>query len=114
MKYWDGLWIGYDYLEEKEPFFEIQTDERYLDDFEIDVICQTKKEMDTKYIEQIPDFGIEHISSNGDVYIVREKCIHRLAPKVPMRTTLSHDNELLKEPADPTRFLYIPPLKRQK
>ena len=113
MSSWRTMWDGYEYLEEKEPFFEVLTDNGILDDYEIDVICQSKKEMDSKHIVQIPDFGIKHISNNGDVYIVRERCIHRLTQKVQMRTTLSHNNELIKEPEESSRFLFIPPIRRR-
>ena len=106
------IWEGYEYLEEKEQYLEIHIDEREeFDDnmiYTSGILLQTKREMESKHIEQFPEIGREHINSRGETYIIRERCIHRLTKKIPLRNSLSSENELIKVPSDNTHILFIP------
>ena len=112
------IWEGYEYLEEEEEFLEIHIDER--EEFEDNmvytsgILLQTKREMESKHIEQFPEIGREHISSRGETYIIRERCIHRLLKKIPYRNSLSSENELIKVPSDNTHYLFIPPSRNRR
>ena len=110
----DLLWEGYEYLDEMEQFLEIQTMYK-SSKFELqrrftEVVFQTKKEMDEKKIIQYPEFGIEHVSLNGERYVIRENCIHKIKKNHHMITILSGNNELLTVPSDHHNYLYCKPL----
>ena len=112
------IWEGYEYIEENEQFLEIVIDER--EEFEdhavyvSGILLQTKREMESKEIVQYPEFGREHINSSGETYIIRERCIHKLLKKIPLRNSLSSENELIQVPSDNSHILYIPPLRQRR
>ena len=112
------IWEGYEYIEENEQYLEIIIDER--EEFEDELIylsgilLQTKREMESKEITQYPEIGREHINSRGESYVIRERCIHRLLKKIPLRNSLSSENELIQVPSNNTHILFIPPPRHRR
>jgi len=108
-------WEGYDCTNEREEFFEVLIEnDSFVSETLFNVLLQTRKDMKTKNIEQLPEFGIKYTSSEGETYIIRERCIHKFYNKFPRRYSINGNNELVKVPFDAVNFLFFKTNKKEE
>ncbi|MCL2063358.1 MAG: hypothetical protein FWG98_03165 [Candidatus Cloacimonetes bacterium] len=94
------LWKGFDYLSQKESFFEVIPCGFPTDDEEIEcltnLLYQTNESMKNKDIPQCPTSARMKKEIDGNVYLIVNNGFHKFSlTNKTMINTLSVDNELI-------------------
>ena len=112
-----GLWEYFEYAEDREQFLDVFTYAQITDDAELsllrDLLLQTKKEMETTSIPQLPETFRQHEDPDGECYLIGKKIFQKVYKKSFLTHTLSPRNEVVLTPVDTNKiwFLNTKPLK---